>query len=149
MDKSAIVGAVLGTVGGAIATLVGAGVLYPSIEWSPTLTKSSTAEAELRLGPANFDREVLIQVKAEAIASRPKDNSIKIEIAANGELCNMPNEAYKNPTTASVLEAEDFCLFVLPKEKELHVKAGAPNSGADANSIFLSIQTKNVSRPLW
>ena len=149
MEKSAIWGTLVGAIGGAIAMLVGAGVLFPPIEWSPILTKSSTSKAEIKLSATKFDRDILIQVKAESIASRKKDSSMTIEINANGELCNIPNNAYKNPTTPSLIKTEDFCSLFLSKNEALNIKVDAPNRGADGNGVTVSIQTKNASRPLW
>jgi hypothetical protein len=137
----------LGAVGGALAALVGAGILLPPSEWSPAIETTGTADVHLDMAATPYERDILVQGEFAGVAV--EGGWFELNIHVGDELCNTPNRKYKNPTTAAMLTAKDVCFTRLKKGAQLSVKVSAPQSGVDSWSAAVRVQHRRVGRALW
>jgi hypothetical protein len=144
---------VLGAVSGALATLIGAGVLFPPSDWSPTLEKSGTAVANATISAVPYRREVLVQGGFEGVSAKDGFLVLSIKTDLAGEAvklaCNIPERTYKNPKTSEALVARDFCLLELPANQKLAIEVSAnEQAGVDSVRASLVLRTRRVGRAI-
>lgn len=146
--SASFLSSLLGFIGGVIATLIGAGILFPSNEWSPAVEKTGTAAVTVSLPKASYNREILVQGEFRGNAVGDKA-WFRMLIEVNGTQCNKGEEVYTNPTTGSMLSAKDFCSFIVNKNQEAVIRLTAPQDEIDSVSAVLRIQTRRIGRALF
>ncbi len=145
MDK--IIVAVVGFIGGVLAALIGAGILFPPNEWSHELNKSATVKVQVSIPAVPYDREVSLKGNISGIATADMGWMIPVLNIGSGQ-CNTENKIYKTPKTSELLEAEDFCLGIIPAETEVELSVSSRQQHVDSKLARMSVKFKPVSRRL-
>ncbi len=146
MDKVYV--AIIGFIGGVLAALISAGILFPPNIWSHELEKSATAKVQVTIPAVSYDREVSLEGYISGVATIDGGWMTPVLNIGGGQ-CNTENKIYKNPTTNAHLEAKDFCLGIIPADAEVQLSVSSRQQHIDSKLAKMSVKLKQVGRKLF
>lgn len=146
MDK--ILVAVIGFIGGVIAALISAGILFPPNEWSHPLEKSATDNVQVTIPPAPYEREISVEGYVSGLATHDKSHMFQF-IKINNNQCNTKNKIYKTKTAEKLLEGNDFCLINLSKNTEATINVGTEQWNIESKLARMVVRLKRKDRSLF